>query len=126
MTPTVGTCGKVPQKTGYSDDSFYDQFASEELSDSAKTPTRGGLDYEAFMSQFRPYASELDPAERGTSRDRVKAPPARAGGSRRRRNLPEPYSEDRSETDLYSASVGSYPREVLAIGDDGDNTAPRD
>ena len=94
MAPTVGTSGNVPQKTGYSDDGFYDQFASEESPDSVKTPTRGGLDYETFMSQFRPYASELDPAGRGSVRDRITAPPAHVGGSHRRTGLPEPYSED--------------------------------
>ena len=47
MAPTVGSLGNVPQKTGYSDDGFYDQFTSGESPDSMKTPTRGGLDYEA-------------------------------------------------------------------------------
>ena len=99
MAPTVGSLGNVPQKTGYSDDGFYDQFTSGESPDSTKTPTRGGLDYEAFMSQFRPYASELDPASRGSVRNRLTAPPAHAGGSRRRRGPPEPYSEDESVSD---------------------------
>ena len=30
MAPTVGTPGKVPQKTGYSENGFYNRFTSEE------------------------------------------------------------------------------------------------
>ena len=83
MALTVGSFGNVPQKTGYLDNGFYDRFTSEESPDSAKTPTRGGVDYEAFMSQFRPYASEPDPAEHGSMWDRVKTPLTHAGCSRR-------------------------------------------